>query len=259
MIEEEKHQGNNTKELKEKWSAHPNCRMEGVVYKIDCKTCLAQQQQHNNPQQGPQHSLYTEETSRSAFHRMKDHNTALNNGDTNSPLVVHAVSVHNGEKPKFLMRITSIEGNALQRIVTEAVYIACKPATTLNLDRKNEWGLIPRLQTTGKWGAQDTTNKVTDNTNRENWTRETLNQIEMGAEKTQMKNSRRNCKHNNTGQQPRCTGGRHIATTTKEKTENYRRKKLFNNKITFQSTDIRFHQTTAPPTPQPCAHRTNNT
>ena len=119
-------------------------RREGLVYQIDCTTCLQQQQQ----------SSYTGESSRSAFQRKKDHNTALENEDTSSPLVVHAVAVHSGEKPNFIMRITSIEGNALKRQVTETVHIACKPNNTENMNRQNLWGMLPRLRKAGAWGLK---------------------------------------------------------------------------------------------------------
>ena len=171
MLEEMKEQGKSSKEMKKKWKSNPNCRREGTVYRIDCVSCIrdqdcAQDSQNENKTReiNPVHTetTYIGETSRSSYERFCEHHADLCTGKTSSPLVVHGITHHRGSKPEFIMRTLSLEVKALRRMVTEAVLIVNKTSSTVTMNRKHELGLVPRLQVVGGGGGVTTTGESKD-------------------------------------------------------------------------------------------------
>ena len=84
--------------------------------------------------------MYQGMSSRSARQRMGEHERDLDSGLVKSPLVMHAVTEHGGQKPRVLSVINKIEPKPLQRAARESILIASLPPGPENLNRCQEWG-----------------------------------------------------------------------------------------------------------------------
>ena len=118
------------------------CRREGVVYSLQCLSCLSQGVD----------SQYKGESSRSGRQRMAEHQRQpLRVGSTTNPLVIHSLEVHGGEKPDFLAAITRVEPRALYRVCREAVLISNQSSGPRCLNKCSEWGSprVPVLSSRG--------------------------------------------------------------------------------------------------------------
>ena len=106
MLDNMEDNGLNTKKECKQWKAVLNLKREGIIYITDCTTCL----------QGTKlvDSTYTGESSWSGYKRMREHHQSLESGDTKSALVTHAVDIHSGRKPKFIMGVTDLVPNTLR-------------------------------------------------------------------------------------------------------------------------------------------------
>ena len=123
-------------------SSSNNCRREGATYSLQCLTCLDKGMS----------TLYHGESSRSTRQRHIEHEKDLEIGATTSPLVIHSIEEHGGERPQVLYVTRSIQPKALYRAVVESVMIAGQPAGPRNLNRCQEWG-APRVPILGVSGG----------------------------------------------------------------------------------------------------------
>ena len=58
----------------------------------------------------------------------------MDKGVLSSPLVMHAVDVHGGARPRFLAIVDRVENRALHRVVREALEIAAQPDSPSNIN-----------------------------------------------------------------------------------------------------------------------------
>ena len=109
-----------------------HCRREGVTYEVECKDCG---------------DRYIGETSRNAYTRGLEHMSDLARKDEKSPLHMHSIEKHGGEKMNFTMKVTGIfGGDATKRQLREAVLIQ---QTNNLINRQDEWRQVhlPRVET----------------------------------------------------------------------------------------------------------------
>ena len=154
------------------------CRREGATYVLQCLDCALV----------GKGSYYQGETSRSARQCQDRHAQDLAQGMAASPLVVHAVQVHGGVRPKILSIIKNVEPRPLYRVVRESVSISMQPWGDGNMNRCQEWGAprVPILTVRGAGDPEDGPGGggggVVHNKNPV-WSRMILDEIEIGSRK----------------------------------------------------------------------------
>ena len=154
------------------------CRREGATYVLQCLDCAL----------AGKGSYYQGETSRSARQRQGRHDLDLAQGIASSPVVIHAIQVHGGVRPRILSMIKSIEPRPLYRAIRESVAIAMQPWGDGNMNRCQEWG-APRVPILAVRGAGDPEDGpggggagIVHNKN-PSWSRKMLDEIEVGSRK----------------------------------------------------------------------------
>ena len=120
------------------------CRREGINYTIQCLTCIPLGLK----------TLYRGEGARSARQRQGEHFRDLDSGTVASPLVIHALEEHGGQKPDMLAIVDKLEPSALYRAARESVKIAKLPEGPTNMNRCQEWG-APRVPVVSVMGGGD--------------------------------------------------------------------------------------------------------
>ena len=92
-------------------------------------------------------SLFLGESSRTIYERSKEHWGALRSKAESSHMWKHQLEEHNGEEPKFYMRVVDHFRTALSRQVAEAVRIRRRGGAGSILNSKAEFNRcrIPRL------------------------------------------------------------------------------------------------------------------
>ena len=120
------------------------CRREGINYTIQCLTCIPLGLK----------TLYRGEGARSARQRQGEHFRDLENGTVASPLVIHALEEHGGQKPEMLAIVDKLEPSALYRAAHESVKISKLPQGPTKMNRCQEWG-APRVPVVSVMGGGD--------------------------------------------------------------------------------------------------------
>ena len=120
------------------------CRREGINYTIQCLTCIPLGLK----------TLYRGEGARSARQRQGEHFRDLENGTVASPLVIHALEDHGGQKPEMLAVVDKLEPSALYRAARESVKISKLPQGPTNMNHCQEWG-APRVPVVSVMGRGD--------------------------------------------------------------------------------------------------------
>ena len=127
----------------------PNCNKSSVLYENVCGIC--------NPKAGEDKeltgirqdipTLYVGENSRTIYERSKEHWRDWRSKTDSSHMWKHQMEEHEGEEPKFYMRVVDHFKTALSRQIAEAVRIRRRGGTGSILNSKAEFDScrIPRL------------------------------------------------------------------------------------------------------------------
>ena len=115
------------------------CRVEGVVYEIECQVC----------KENGVRRVYLGETGRSVYKPMLNHWDDWDKKKEGSSLWKHSVNEHGGllDDDKFHVKVLRKPRTALERQVLEGVLIQEEKLGEL-LNLKSEWGhnRVPRIR-----------------------------------------------------------------------------------------------------------------
>ena len=116
-----------------------NCRKRGPVYEIYCINCQVMVDTHDKAYRG--------QTSRTTYHRLKEHFTKWENEAEDSVLHKHSMQCHGGGDFEVGVKVlASCYGKPTTLLITEAIHIE-EMAKENTMNEKSEWNYVrlPRV------------------------------------------------------------------------------------------------------------------
>ena len=146
------------------------CRREGCNYSLQCLDCAL----------GGVRAIYWGESGCSSRQRHRTHDSEVEKGVTNNPLVQHAIEAHGGQKPHYLALINRVEPRPLYHAVREAVQMSQMPEGVQNMNRCMEWR-TPRIPVLSAEGGDPESGPGSSVVNpRPDWSRGVMDQVREG-------------------------------------------------------------------------------